>query len=114
MDTLKIQDLEQQGDAPVAIDEGSRVKLGDDWPKCLGCGAEIRFNDEAMEVITFRRMCEDRQSIFSCPVCHCRHAIFAEGGVPMTSTPDCVSVHAPEGGYALARTLEQARSRMHA
>jgi len=105
--TLKFQDLEQQGDAPVVIDEATRIKLGSDWPKCLQCGEAILFDDDAMETITFRRMCEDRQSIFSCPACHCRHAIFAEGEVPVTSAPDCVSVHAPEGGYALAKTLDQ-------
>ncbi len=108
-DVLELQDLEEQGDAPVVIDESTRVKLGSDWPKCLGCGEAIRFADDAMETITFRRMCEDRQTIFRCPACRCRHAIFAEGEVPVTSVPDCVSVHAPEGGYSLAKTLEQAR-----
>lgn len=104
---LKFQDLEKPGDAPVAIDESTRTKLGNDWPKCLGCGEVIRFNEDAMETITFRRMCEDRQTIFRCPACQCRHAIFAEGEVGTTSTPECLTVHPPEGGYVLAKALEQ-------
>lgn len=104
---LTSEDLEEQADVPVAIDETTRVRLGNDWPKCLGCGVEIRFDDQAMETITFRRMCEDRQTIFSCPACHCRHAIFAEGEVAFSTEPDCVTVHAPEGGYALAKTSDQ-------
>jgi len=107
MSVLTFEDLEEQADIPVAIDETTRIRLGDDWPKCLECSAEIRFDDQAMETITFRRMCEDRQSIFSCPACHCRHVIFAEGEVPVLSTPDCVTVEAPKGGYALAKASDQ-------
>ncbi len=108
---LTLKDLEKQGDAPIAIDESTRVKLGSDWPKCLGCGEAIRFDDDAMETITFRRMCEDRQSIFQCPECRCRHVIFAEGEVLVSSTPECVSVHPPEDGYSIAKASDQEPSR---
>ena len=108
MSSLTFEDLEEQGDAPIVIDETTRILLGDEWPRCLGCNVEIRFDDQAIETITFRRMCENRQTVFSCPVCRCRHAIFAEGEVPVSSTPDCVTVHAPKDGYFLAKASEQA------
>lgn len=124
---LTDQDFEEQGDAPIAIDEFTRVRLGDEWPphrastmwagpigaaapqrgRCLECNEEIRFDDQAIETITFRRMCEDRQTIFSCPRCGCRHVIFAGGEVPVSSTSDCVTVHAPKDGYFLAKASDQ-------
>lgn len=125
---LTFHDLEDQEDV-VPIDEASKVKLPNgastDSPKCLACAAPIRFDDDAMEAITFRRpivpdgtmwarpmgaaigrdqgMCENRQSVFSCPACRCRQVIYAEGEIPMTNAPGELCVHPPEDGYYLAK-----------
>jgi len=103
---LTFNDFEEY-EEPIAIDEATRTKFTSASAKCLECEEVMHFDDDAVETITFARMCENRQSVFQCPVCRCRHVIFAEGEVAITSTSDCVTVSAPEGGYCLVKASNQ-------